>query len=116
MDKTLKFRHQRSAGDTLECFDSCFFLTMLASRDMANSVSQEAYGRASLAETSSARDQSLPLNLNLDLAVRDRTRSIFQRLCQSVSPLVSCLICRRVQASLYARLVLVEVVWFILER
>ena len=37
-------------------------------------------------------------------------------MCQSVLPLVSCLICLRVQESLYARLVLVVVVWFILER
>ena len=42
MDRTLKFRLQRSADDTLECFDS-LILTMLASRGMANFVSQEAY-------------------------------------------------------------------------
>ena len=35
---------------------------------------------------------------------------------QSVLPLVSCLICLRVQACLYAGPVLVVVVWFILER
>ena len=39
---TLKFRHQRSVNDTLECFDSWILLTMLDSRD----VSQEAYERA----------------------------------------------------------------------
>ena len=61
MDRTLKFRHQQSADDTLECFDLWILLTMLASRDMANFVSQEAYERASLPETSSARDQSLAL-------------------------------------------------------
>ena len=43
MDRTLKFRHQKSADDTLECFDSWILLTMLASRDMANFVRQEAY-------------------------------------------------------------------------
>ena len=58
MDRMLKFRHQRSADDTLECFDSWILLTMLAARDMANFVSQEAYERASLPETSSTRDQS----------------------------------------------------------
>ena len=52
MDRTLKFRHQRSADDTLECFDSCILLTILASRDMANFVSQEAYEQPSLPETS----------------------------------------------------------------
>ena len=48
MDRTLKFRLQRSADDTLECFDSWILITMLASRDMANFVSQDAYERASL--------------------------------------------------------------------
>ena len=48
----LKFRLQPSADDTLECFDSWILITMLASRDMANFVSQEAYERASLTETS----------------------------------------------------------------
>ena len=43
VDRTLKFPHQRSADDTLECFDSWILLTMLASRDMAEFVSQEAY-------------------------------------------------------------------------
>ena len=52
VDRTLKFRHQRRADDTLECFDSWILLTMLASRVMANFVSQEAYERASLTETS----------------------------------------------------------------
>ena len=37
-------RHQRSVNDTLESFDSWILLTMLASRDMAKFVSQEAYG------------------------------------------------------------------------
>ena len=49
---TLKYRHQRSANDTLQCFDSWILLTMLGSRDMAKFVSQEAYDRASLPETS----------------------------------------------------------------
>ena len=50
VDRTLKFRHQRSANDTLQCFDSWILLTMLASRDMAKFVllkprtlMQEAY-------------------------------------------------------------------------
>ena len=47
VDRTLKFRHQRRADDTLESFDSWILLTMLPSRDMAKSVSQEAYVRAS---------------------------------------------------------------------
>ena len=47
MDRTLKFRHQRRADDTLESFDSWILLIMLPSRDMAKSVSQEAYVRAS---------------------------------------------------------------------
>ena len=50
MDRTLKFRHQRRADDTLESFDSWILLTVLPSRDMAKSVSQEAYERASLPE------------------------------------------------------------------
>ena len=47
VDRTLKFRHQRRADYTLESFDSWILLTMLPSRDMAKSVSQEAYVRAS---------------------------------------------------------------------
>ena len=43
---TLKFRHQRSVNDILQCFDSWILLTMLGSRDMANFVSQEAYDRS----------------------------------------------------------------------
>ena len=42
---TLKFRHQRSVNDTLQCFDSWILLTMLGSRDKAKFVSQEAYDR-----------------------------------------------------------------------
>ena len=49
---TLKFRHQRRVNDTLQCFDSLILLTMLGSRDMAKFISQEAYDRASLPETS----------------------------------------------------------------
>ena len=52
VDRTLKFRLQRSADDTLECFDSWILITMLASRDMANFVSQKGCERASLTETS----------------------------------------------------------------
>ena len=94
---TLKFRHQRSVNDALECFNSWILLTMLASRDMAKFVSQEAYERANLP------DQQLWL------------RSSY-RFCVSERFPVGCLICLRVQACLYARLVLVVVVWFILER
>ena len=47
VDRTLKFRHQRSAGHTLECFDSWILLKLLPSRDKPKSVSQEAYERAS---------------------------------------------------------------------
>ena len=43
---TLKFRHQRSVNDTLQCFDSWILQTMLGSRDMAKFVSQEAYDRS----------------------------------------------------------------------
>ena len=123
MNKTLKFRHQRSAEGTLECFDSWILLTMLASKDMASFVRQEAYERASLpdAETSSARDQSLILQFVIEHVlffpeILYSITSYFGFVCQSVLPLASCLICLRVQASLYARLVLVVVVWFILER
>ena len=42
----LKFRHQRSVNDTLQCFDSWILLKMLGSRDMAKFVSQEAYDRS----------------------------------------------------------------------
>ena len=49
---TLKFRHQRTVNDALQRFDSWILLTMLGSRDMAKFVSQEAYDRASLSETS----------------------------------------------------------------
>ena len=43
VDRMLKFRHLRSADNTLECFDSWILLTKLVSRDMANFVSHEAY-------------------------------------------------------------------------
>ena len=33
VDRTLKFRHQRSADDTLECFDSWILLKLFPSRD-----------------------------------------------------------------------------------
>ena len=61
MDRTLKFRLQQSADDTLECFDSWILITMLSSRDMANFVSQEAYERASLTETSNWNDEKVCL-------------------------------------------------------
>ena len=37
---TLKFGHQRSVNETLQCFDSWI---LLGSRDMAKFVSQEAF-------------------------------------------------------------------------
>ena len=39
VDQTLKFRHQRSVNDTLECFDSWILKRMLRSRDMTKCVS-----------------------------------------------------------------------------
>ena len=48
VDRALKFQHQRSVDDTLESFDLWILLKLLRSRDMAKSVSQEAYERASL--------------------------------------------------------------------
>ena len=39
VDRTLKFRHQRSADHTLECFDLWILLKLLPSRDKAKSVS-----------------------------------------------------------------------------
>ena len=39
VDRTLKFRHQRSVNDTLKCFDSWILLRMLRSRDMTKFVS-----------------------------------------------------------------------------
>ena len=47
VDRALKFQHQRSVDDTLESFDSWILLKLLRSRDMAKSVSQEAYERRS---------------------------------------------------------------------
>ena len=70
---TLKFRHQRSVNDTLQCFDSWILLTMLGSRDMAKFVSQEAYERASLPETSAHV-------INHMLEVRDQTHALFSGL------------------------------------
>ena len=78
VDRTLKFRFQRSADDTLECFDSWILITMLTSRDTANFVSQEAYERASLKLTVRARDQVS--STSRALAVRDQTRALFSEL------------------------------------
>ena len=121
VDRPLKFRLQRIADDTLKCFDSWILITMLASRDMANFVSQEAYERA---RDLSARDHVSCKSHAL--AVRHQTRALFSeqselyvklvRFCVSKRFPVGCLICLRDQACLYARLVLVVVVWFILER
>ena len=46
VDRTLKFRHQRSVNDTLQCFDSWILLKMLGPRDKAEFVRQEAYDRS----------------------------------------------------------------------
>ena len=73
MKGTLKFRHQRSVNDTLQYFDSWILLTMLGSRDMAKFVSQEAYDRASLPETSAHMINHMLLQFD---RVRDRTRAI----------------------------------------
>ena len=115
LDKTLKFRHQRSADDTLERFDLWILLTMLASRDTSNFVSQEAYERARSKTSARVINHML-----LRYIYTCRTElcgylsSVF--VCQSIFPLVSCLIHLRVQACLYVRLVLIVVVWFVLER
>ena len=106
--ETLKFRHQRTVNDTLQSFDSWILLTMLGSRDMAKFVSQEAYDRASLPETSAHM-----INHMLFL-VRDRTCALLSE--QFVFSFVSCLVCSSKRLSLYATLVLVVVIWFILER
>ena len=66
VDRTLNFRHQRSADDTLECSDSWILLTMLASRDMAKFVSQEDYERASLPETSAHMINHMLLQFVID--------------------------------------------------
>ena len=68
VDRTLKFRLQRSADDTLECFE----------RDTANFVSQEAYERASLKLTVRARDHVSCTSRAP--AVRDQTRALFSEL------------------------------------
>ena len=89
MDRTLKFRHQGSANDTLECFDSWILLTMLASRDMANFVSQEAYKRASLPETSAHVINHLLLQFVIEhvLPFFRVSYYIVGFVCQSVFPI-----------------------------
>ena len=127
---TTKLRHQRSVNDTLQCFDSWILLTMRFSRDMAKLVSQEAYDRASLPETSAHVINHMLLQFVIEHVLFFQSSSV---LC--AFPLVSCLICSSkplcnacpgcggqvwfileivssVQASFYATLVLVVVVWF----
>ena len=99
-----KFRHQRSVNDTLQCFDSWILLTMLGSRDMARFIGQKAYDRASLPETSVHAINHLLLQFVIEHVLFFQSSSVFPVGVSSV------------QASLYARLVLVVVVWFILER
>ena len=81
---TLKFRHQRSVNDTLQCFDSWILLTMLGSRDMAKFVSQEAYNRASLPEISAhvinlLSDPGGKKEEDDQSHARDRTRALLSR-------------------------------------
>ena len=83
--ETLKFRHQQSVNDTLQCFDSWILLTMLGSRDMAKFVSQEAYDRASLPETSAHVINHMLLQFMIEHILFFRAVRVF--------PLVSCLIC-----------------------
>ena len=89
----LKFRHQRSVNDTLQCFDSWILLTGLGSRDMAKFVSQEAYDRASLPETSAHVVNRMLLQFVIEHVLVFQSSSV---LC--IFPLVSCLV--SVQASL----------------
>ena len=106
--ETLKFRHQRTVNDTLQSFDSWILLTMLGSRDMAKFVSQEAYDRASLPETSAHVINHMLLQFVIEHVLFYQSSSVF--------PFVSCLVCSSKRLSLYATLVLVVVVWFIVER
>ena len=86
---TLKFRHQRRVNDTLQCFDSWILLTMLGSRDMAKFVSQEAYDRASLPETSAHVINHLLLILQFVI----EHVLFYQSSSVCVFPFVSCLVC-----------------------
>ena len=104
---TLKFRHQRTVNDTLQSFDSWILLTMLGSRDKAKFVSQEAYDRASLPETSAHVINHMLLLFVIEHVLFYQSSSVSAFSVQLVSS---------IQASLYATLVLVVVVWFILER
>ena len=106
--ETLKFRHQQSVNDILQCFDSWILLTMLGSRDMAKFASQEAYDRASLPETSAHVINHIICSCSSIVIKHVLFFQSSSVLC--VFPVSS------VQASLYATLVLVVVVWFILER
>ena len=83
----LKFRHQRSVNDTFQCFDSGILLTMLGSRDMAKFVSQEAYDRASLPETSAHVINHMLLQFVIEHMLVFQSSTV---LC--VLPLVSCLV------------------------
>ena len=65
---TLKFRHQRSVNDTLQCFfDSWILLTMLGSRDMVKFVSQEAYDRSYTYSDTRTRTRSTRSRLYSDV-------------------------------------------------
>ena len=76
MDRMLKFRYQRTADDTLECFDSWILPTILASRSISNFVSQEAYERDSLSELETSVHVITLCDQSCALAVFDRTRTL----------------------------------------
>ena len=120
--ETLKFRHQQSVNDTLQCFDSWILLTMLGSRDMAKFVSQEAYDGTIYtnvrATSAHLRANHVLLQFVIEHVFIFRFQSDFRVIkivTDSVSerfPVVCCPTYLRVlvQACLYARLVLVVVI------
>ena len=99
VEGTLNFRHQRSVNDTLQRFVSWILRTMLGSRAMAKFVSQEAYDRASLPETSAHMINHMLLQFVIEHMLFFQSNLRFP-----VGEL-----------STYATLVLVVVVWFILK-
>ena len=103
--ETLKFQHQRTVNDTLQRFDSWILLTMLGSRVMAKFVSQEAYDRASLPETSAHVINHMLLQF---VVLFYQTIQFVPCVCE-----LSRLFNSSKRLSLYATLVLVVVVWFI---
>ena len=100
--ETLKFRHQRTVNDTLQSFDSWILLTILGSRDMA--TKKLTIEPVSLLETSAQVINHMLLQFVIE-------HVLFYQF-----PFVSCLVCSSKRLSLYATIVLVVVVWFILVR